>query len=56
MPSQIILAMASIGIARIAPGTPHTQYQNTTARMISTGLIVKRLASSNGVLVSPSMR
>src|SRR5579862_5330296 len=55
MRSQMILVTASIGIARMAPATPHIQYQNTTDRMTSTGLIVKRLASSIGVMVSPSM-
>jgi len=37
MRSQTILAMASIGIARMAPGTPHIQYQNTTARIAKNG-------------------
>jgi hypothetical protein len=34
--------MASIGAAKIAPGTPHIQNQNTSAKMISTGFSVKR--------------
>src|SRR6202040_1109218 len=52
--SQTILAIASMGTARIAPRMPHIQYQNTSARITSTGLIVNRLASSIGVIVSPS--
>src|SRR5437016_13581343 len=46
--SQTIFTMASIGTARIAPGTPHIQNQNTSARMTSTGLSVKRRARSMG--------
>ena len=30
MRSQTILVIASIGVERIAPGTPHIQYQNIT--------------------------
>jgi hypothetical protein len=30
--------MASIGTAKIAPGTPHIQNQNTSDKMTSTGL------------------
>jgi hypothetical protein len=56
MRSQMILVIASIGVERIAPGTPHIQYQNTRDRTTSTGLIVKRRASSIGVTVSPSTR
>src|ERR1700730_2598004 len=52
--SPTILAIASMGTARIAPRMPYIQYQNTSARMTSTGLIVNRLASSIGVMVSPS--
>ena len=52
----MILVIASIGVERIAPGTPHIQYQKTSETTTSTGLIVKRRASSIGVAVSPSMR
>jgi len=47
----MILVIASIGVERIAPGTPHIQYQKTSERMTSTGLIVKPRASSIGVVV-----
>ena len=56
MRSLMILVIASIGVERIAPGTPHIQYQKTSETTTSTGLIVKRRASSIGVAVSPSMR
>jgi Transposase DDE domain len=46
--------MASIGTARIAPGKPHIQNQNTSVKMIRTGFNVKRRATSIGVSVSPS--
>lgn len=46
--SQTILVIASIGVARMAPGTPHIQYQKIKAITISTGLIVKRRARSRG--------
>ena len=36
-------------------GTPHIQYQNISARITATGLMVKRRASSIGVTISPSM-
>jgi hypothetical protein len=52
MRSSTVPARVCIGIARM---TPHIQYHNTTARTTSTGLIVKRLASSIGVTVYPSM-
>ena len=55
MRSQTILVIASIGVERIAPGTPHIQYQNTSETMTSTGLMVNRRASNIGVTVSPSM-
>src|SRR6478736_9878614 len=51
MRSQTILVIASIGVARIAPGTPHIQCQNTSEMMTSTGLIVNRRARSIGVMV-----
>jgi hypothetical protein len=34
--SQMILVMASIGIARMTPSKPNIQHQNTIARMTST--------------------
>src|SRR6478609_7464635 len=46
--SQMILAIASIGTERIAPGTPHNQNQNTSELMTRTGLSVNRLATSIG--------
>jgi hypothetical protein len=33
----MILLIASIGVERTAPGTPHIQYQKTSERMTSTG-------------------
>ena len=44
----------SIGTAKIAPGTPHIQYQKIRDRITATGLMVNRFASSSGVTVSPS--
>ena len=38
--------IANIGTARIAPGTPHIQYQKIRDRITATGFIVKRFASS----------
>jgi hypothetical protein len=35
------LVIARIGVERTAPGTPHIQYQKTSERMTSTGLMVK---------------
>jgi Transposase DDE domain len=52
--SLTIFRMASIGTARIAPGKPHIQNQNTSVKMIRTGFNVKRRATSIGVSVSPS--
>ena len=52
----MILVIANIGTASIAPNTPHVQYQKMSAKMTNTGLSVNRLASSIGVNVSPSMR
>jgi hypothetical protein len=46
--SQMIFRIARDGTARIAPGTPHIQNQNTSDKMTSTGLSVKRRASSKG--------
>src|SRR5665647_2576850 len=54
--SQIILAIASMGTARIAPEIPHIQNQKTSAIMTRTGLRVNRLATSIGVTVSPSIK
>ena len=54
--SQMIFVIASIGTARIAPGTPHIQYQKIKATMTRRGLSVKRRANSIGVMVSPSAR
>jgi hypothetical protein len=48
--SQIIFVIASIGTARIAPGTPHIQYQKMSAMMTRTGFRVKRRANSMGVI------
>ena len=45
----MILAIANMGTARMAPGTPHIQYQKTSANTTKTGLRVKRLAKSIGV-------
>src|SRR5208282_5343193 len=36
--SQTILVIARIGVERIAPGTPQSQYQNARDRMTRTGL------------------
>ena len=41
MRSQTILVVASIGTERIAPGTPHSQNQNTKEKTTRTGLSVK---------------
>ena len=53
MRSQTILVVARIGAERIAPGTPHSQNQNTKEKTTRTGLSVNRLARSIGVTVSP---
>jgi hypothetical protein len=45
-----------MGTAKIAPGTPHIQNQNTSDKMTSTGFSVKCRASSMGVSASPSRR
>ena len=45
-----------MGTDNIAPGTPHIQNQKTRDTITKTGLSVKRLASSIGVIVSPSLR
>src|SRR6476646_7305419 len=55
-PSQLILAIASMGTERIAPGIPHIQNQKTSEMMTRTGLRVNRLARSIGVTVSPSIK
>ena len=55
MRSQTILVVARIGAERIAPGTPHSQNQNTNEKTTRTGLSVNRLARSIGVTVSPSI-
>ena len=55
MRSQMILVVARIGAERIAPGTPHSQNQNTKEKTTRTGLRVNRLARSIGVAVSPSI-
>jgi hypothetical protein len=52
----MILAIANIGIERITPGIPHIQNQKTSEVMTSTGFRVNRLAKSNGVTVSPSIK
>ena len=54
--SQTILNTASSGTLRNAPGMPHSQSQNSSEAITSTGFRVKRLASSSGVTVSPSSR
>jgi len=56
MRSQMILSMASIGVASTAPTTPHIQYQKITPIVTSTGFTVNRAASSIGVTVSPSAK
>ena len=43
------------GAERIAPGTPHSQNQNTKEKTTRTGLSVNCLARSIGVTVSPSI-
>src|SRR5579864_6590443 len=53
--SHTILVVARIGAERIAPGTPHSQNQNTKEKITRTGLSVNRLARSIGVTVSPSI-
>ena len=53
MRSQTILITASTGVDRIAPQTPHIQYQKMTPSMTSAGFTVNRAASSVGVTVSP---
>src|SRR6185437_1098648 len=55
MRSHTILVVARIGAERIAPGTPHSQNQNTKEKTTRTGLSVNRLARSIGVTVSPSI-
>jgi hypothetical protein len=45
----MIFRIANMGTAKIAPGTPHIQNQNTSDRMINTGFSVKRRASNMGV-------
>jgi ElaB/YqjD/DUF883 family membrane-anchored ribosome-binding protein len=45
----MILAVATIGTKRIAPGMPHIQNQKTSEIMTMTGLRVNRLATSIGV-------
>src|SRR5476651_116045 len=51
--TKMILPIASMGTARIAPEIPHIQNQKTSAIMTRTGLRVNRLATSIGVTVSP---
>ena len=41
--------IVNIGTAKIAPGTPHIQYQKISDRITATGFIVNRFASSIGV-------
>jgi hypothetical protein len=52
----MILVIANIGTARIAPGTPHIQNQKTSKRTTRKGLRVDRLARSIGVTDSPSIK
>src|SRR3984893_10479024 len=52
----MILAIASMGTERIAPGIPHIQNQKTSEMTTRTGLRVNRLARSIGVTVSPSIK
>jgi hypothetical protein len=52
----MILVIANIGIDRITPGIPHIQNQKTSEMMTRTGFRVNRLARSNGVTVSPSIK
>ena len=54
--SQTIFSTASNGTLRNAPTIPHIQSQNISDDITSTGLSVKRRASSIGVIVSPSIR
>ena len=55
MRSQTSLIVAKIGAERIAPGTPHSQNQNTKEKTTKTGLRVNRFARRIGVTVSPSI-
>src|SRR5947209_13741232 len=48
--------IANMGTAKIAPGTPHIQYQKIRDRITATGLMVNRFASSSGVTISPSSK
>jgi hypothetical protein len=52
----MIFVIANMGTDNIAPGTPHIQNQKTSDTITRTGFRVKRLASSIGVTVSPSIR
>ena len=52
----MILAIASMGTDRIAPGIPHIQNQKTSEMMTRTGLRVNRLAKIIGVMVWPSIK
>jgi hypothetical protein len=47
--------IANIGIAKIAPASPHIQYQKISDNIMATGLIVNRFASNTGVAISPSI-
>ena len=47
--------IVNIGTAKIAPGTPHIQYQKIKDRITATGFIVNRFANSIGVMNSPSI-
>ena len=47
MRSHTILVVARIGAERIAPGTPHSQNQNTKEKTTRTGLSVNRLAQKH---------
>jgi hypothetical protein len=50
MLSQMILTMPRTGTARMAPGTPHIQYQKTRETMTTTGFSVNRRATRIGVM------
>ena len=49
------MIMVNMGTAKIAPGTPHIQYQKIRDRITATGFIVNRFANSIGVMISPSI-
>src|ERR1700674_3371711 len=55
MRSQTILVVAKIGAERIAPGTPHSQNQNTKEKTTKTGLRETVLREGSGARFRPSI-